>query len=81
MGMFKSSSPGPDPELERQRQAEEARLAKEKAEQERLQKERDRIRRANLAGQKSLQSPEMEGFVGFRTPKMMGQKTKLPEIG
>lgn len=80
MGMFKSTKPKADPALEEQRKAEEARLAREKAEEERRRKESERVRRSNLAGQRSLQSEDISGFTGFRRSKMMG-KTKLPEIG
>lgn len=63
---FGGSSPKPDPELEEQRAAEKARIAEEKAAEEARKKEADRVRTANLYGQKSLQDEEMQGFTGYR---------------
>lgn len=60
------SMPGPDPALEEQRKAEQARLEQEKATTAALEADRERKQRANLLGQRSLQSTELEGYGGFR---------------
>jgi len=63
---FGSSTPPPDPELEAQKAEEKARLEKERAEEKARKEERDRVRRGNLAGQRSLQEEDVQGFVGYR---------------
>lgn len=63
---FGSSTPPPDPELEQQKAEEKARLEKERAEEAARKAERDRVRRSNLVGQRSLQSEEMQTFTGYR---------------
>lgn len=67
MGFMSSPSiPGPDPELVKKREEEEARLKQEQEDADARRKDMERKQRANLLGQRSLQDPEAEGFVGFR---------------
>jgi membrane protein involved in colicin uptake len=63
---FGSSTPPPDPELEKLKAEEKARLEKERAEEKARKEERDRVRRGNLAGQRSLQKEDVKGFLGYR---------------
>ena len=52
--------------------AEKERLDREEAESKARAKDQDRIRRQNLAGQRSLQEEGMTGFTGFRRKQMGG---------
>jgi len=66
----KPKMPAPNPELKAQREAEEQRIAEEKESQKRFEADQDRIRTANLIGQRSTQSEDIEGFSGFRRRQM-----------
>lgn len=73
--MFGSSKPSVDPELEKARKEEAERLKLEKEADEREAERKDRMRRANLLGQQSLQSKDIVGFGGFKQLSTTKSKT------
>lgn len=61
--------------------AEKERLAKEAEDEKARQERADKVRRQNLAGSRSTQSEEIQGFTGFRRRQMgtqasMGQSIR-----
>ncbi len=75
MGFGRTPLPRVDPELARQREAEEKRLAAEESKAQARKENEERVRVANLRGQQSLQSEELEGFTGYRR-KSMGKSIR-----
>lgn len=64
--MFGSSKPSVDPELEKARKEEAERLRLEKEADERETQRKERMKRANLLGTRSLQEESVTGFRGYR---------------
>ena len=68
----KPKMPGKSEEQIAAEKAEKERLARVEAEDKARSERQDMVRRQNLAGQRSLQEENVEGFTGFRR-KQMGQ--------
>jgi hypothetical protein len=66
----KPKAPGKSQEQLAAEKAEKERLAKAEADEKARVAREDRVRRQNLAGQRSLQEEDVEGFTGFRRKQM-----------
>lgn len=68
----KPKMPGKSEEQLAAEKAEKERLDREEAESKTRAERQDRVRRQNLAGQRSLQEESITGFTGFRRKQMGG---------